>query len=309
LEPDWVEAGGQRVASYPQLAPGRYTFRVRASNSDGVWNDEGAALSFALLAPLWQRRWFTTTVLVLLLGGGGWAVRFASVRRLRRRLAHLEQRHALEKERARIAQDIHDELGASLTRIALLTEVAQKQRERPEEMSSALGKISATAREAVRAMDAIVWAVNPRNDSLDHFANYVSQFAEEFFRPTPIRCRLDVPADLPERPLPTEARHELFLAVKEALNNVVHHSGASEVWLRLRCEQGRLEVVVEDNGRGLPAGQPGPGHDGLANLRSRLQRLGGRFTVESDPGRGTKLCMTLPIQGPADGLGTGPATP
>jgi len=299
LERDWVEAGAQRVATYPRLPPGRYQFRVIAANNDGVWNETGASVGFTVLPAFWQTWWFITVTVVMVLGGGGWLVRYDSVRRLRRKLHRLEERHALEKERARIAQDIHDELGASLTRIALLTELGRKHREQPEEVSADLGKISVTAREAVRAMDAIVWAVNPRNDSLDHFANYVSQFAEDFFRLTPIRCRLDVPADLPEQHLPTEARHQLFLAVKESLNNVVRHSGANEVWLRMHCEDAELKIDVEDNGRGLPGepAQPGAGQDGLANIRSRVERLGGRFAVESEPGRGTRLRLVLPLKG------------
>jgi ligand-binding sensor domain-containing protein/two-component sensor histidine kinase len=295
LERDWVEAGTQRVATYPRLPAGRYTFRVIAANNDGVWNETGAAFRFTVLPAFWQTWWFIALAGVLVLGGGGWLVRYDSVRRLRRKLHRLQEKHALEKERTRIAQDIHDELGASLTRIALLTELGHKHRDQPDEVSADLGKISVTARDAVRAMDAIVWAVNPRNDSLDHFANYVSQFAEDFFRLTPIRCRLDVPADLPEQPLPTEARHQLFLAVKESLNNVVRHSGAGEVWLRMHCDHGELRIVIEDNGRGLPATAPGTGQDGLANIRTRAERLGGRLEIESGQGRGTLLRLILPL--------------
>lgn len=300
LEKDWVEGGSQRMAAYTHLPPGRYEFRVIACNNDGVWNEAGASVRFSVLPHVWQTWWFRLVTGVGLLVGVGWVVRAASVRRLRRKLHRLEEQHAVEKERTRIAQDIHDELGANLTRIALLTEVGQKHRDNPDEVAADLGKISATAREAVRAMDAIVWAVNPRNDSLDHFANYVSQFAGEFFRPTTIRCRLDVPADLPEHPLSTEARHHLFLAVKEALNNVVRHSGATEVWLRLGMENGELKITVADNGHGIAAtATHGGGHDGLGNIRQRIEDLGGRFEMASDSATGTTLRLHLPL--PASG--------
>ena len=302
LEREWIEDGPQRSAAYQRLPPGRYRFRVAACNADGVWNESGAALDLHVLPPFWKTWWFGTAASLIVLGGGGSTVRYASIRRLRRKLQFLQEQHAVEKERARIAQDIHDELGASLTRIALLTDLGHKHRERPEEVAADLSKISVSARDAVRAMDAIVWAVNPRNDSLDHFANYVSQFAEEFFRLTPIRCRLDIPADLPECPLSTEARHQLFLAVKECLNNVVRHSGATEAWLRLRCEergfsnsQQELAVVIEDNGNGFSTEQPPTGHDGLANIRSRVEALGGRFALESAAGKGTRVRMNLPL--------------
>lgn len=298
LEKDWVEAGGQRVATYPHLPPGRYTFRVTACNNDGVWSEEGASVAFTVRPHFWQTWWFGVTVMGLLLGCGAWAVRFTAVRRLRRKLRRMEELNAVEKERTRIAQDIHDELGANLTRIALLTEVGQKHRGNPDEVAADLGKISVTAREAVRAMDAIVWAVNPRNDSLDHFANYVSQFAEEFLRPSSIRCRLDIPADLPERPISTEARHQLFLAVKEALNNVVRHSGATEVWLRLGMANSELNLSIEDNGHGMAASvASGGGRDGLGNIRQRIEKLGGRFEMTSDATRGTTLRLHLPLSG------------
>jgi len=298
LEKDWVEAGSQRAAGYAHLPPGPYEFRVIACNNDGVWNGGGAALRFSVLPHYWQTWWFRTLVCLALLGAVGWVVRLVSVQRLRRKLRRLEEQHALEKERTRIAQDIHDELGANLTRIALLTEVGQKHRHDPAEVAADLGRISVTAREAVRAMDAIVWAVNPRNDSLDHFANYISQFAEEFFRPTSIRCRLDIPVDLPERPVSTEARHHLFLAVKEALNNVVRHSGASEVWLRLSMEQGELKIIITDNGHGITgATARGDGHDGLRNIRQRIEDLGGCFEMASDATTGTTLRLHLPLTG------------
>lgn len=295
LDPGWVEDGEQRAAAYHRLPPGKYRLHVTACNGDGVWNPVGATLDLRVLPPFWRTWWFAALAGLVVAGGGGWSVRSWSVRRFRRKLQVLQEQHALEQERSRIAQDIHDELGASLTRIALLTELGLKHKERADEVSADLNKISATAREAVRAMDAIVWAVNPRNDTLDHFANYVSQFAEEFFRLTPIRYRLDVPPDLPDRPLSTEARHHLFLAVKESLNNVVRHSGASEVWLRLTCAHDQLSVVIEDNGKGFLDGKPVPGHDGLVNLRSRLEGMGGTCLVDSQPGKGTRVTLVLPL--------------
>ncbi len=303
IEPDWVDAGAQRLAAYPGLSPGRYEFRVIACNNDGVWNEQGASVRLEVRPWFWQTWWFRGLAGLLLLGGGGWLVRTIVVGRWRRRLQRLQERHAVERERARIAQDIHDELGANLTRIALLSEVGQQHSGDPAEVSDDLRRISASARDAARAMDAIVWAVNPRNDSLDHFANYVSQYAEEFLRPTSIRCRLDIPADLPEHPLSTEARHHLFLAVKEVLNNVVRHSGASEVWLRLSMNHGSLDLTVTDNGRGIsPESEAGAagrarGHEGLGNIRRRVEGLGGRFALETGAA-GTTIRLSLPLPTP-----------
>ena len=209
----------------------------------------------------------------------------------------------MEKERARIAQDIHDELGANLTTIGWLADRGKKHQSEPATVGSELEKIASTARESLTAMDAIVWALNPRNDSLENFADYISHFANEFFRPTTIRCRLDIPTQMPPQTMSTEARHHLFLAVKEALNNVARHSDANEVWIRLACASERLELSVEDNGRGITALAAGPGHDGLANMRRRLEALNGTVCVESgglERGKnsgvaGTRLRFTVPL--------------
>jgi len=144
-------------------------------------------------------------------------------------------------------------------------------------------------------MDAIVWALNPRNDSLDHFANYVGQFTKDFFRPTEIRTRLDLPANLPAQPMSANLRHNLFLSVKEALNNVVRHAEASEVRLSLQVKDGALLLTVEDNGKGLPAAPPSDGQDGLASMRARIASLGGNLAIHSAPGTGTRLDFTVPL--------------
>jgi signal transduction histidine kinase len=155
-----------------------------------------------------------------------------------------------------------------------------------------LEKIAATARQSLRAMDAIVWALNPRNDSSENFANYVAHFANEFMLPTGIRCRLDIPPDLPVRPMSTEARHHLFLAIKEALHNVVQHSKATEVWLKLADTGTNLTISIVDNGCGLPPEMTRPGQDGLASIRQRLESLGGDLRLESQAGTGTSLHLS-----------------
>jgi signal transduction histidine kinase len=221
----------------------------------------------------------------------------ATVRRLSRRLELVRQQHAMDRERARIAQDIHDELGANLTSIGLLADMGTRHKADPAALTRDLGQISQTARGSVAAMDAIVWALNPRNDSLDHFANYVAQFTRDFFRPTALRTRLELPANLPAQPLSTETRHQLFLLVKECFNNVVRHAAATEVRLELACAGGELRLSVADNGKGLPSDAGGQGRDGLLNLRERIERLGGTLRVESRPGEGTRLDFSLPLPG------------
>jgi len=289
LDPDWVEAGPSRVAEYSRLPPGHYYFRVSACNEDGVWNEVGAGLGLTILPALWQTLWFRLLLAAILLSSGVWVVKSWATRRLQRRLEILHRQHALEQERTRIARDIHDEMGALLTEISLLSDHGQKNGQRPDVVAADLRRISNTAREAVRTADGIVWAVNPSNDFLDHLGNYLMHYVEDFFRLTSIRCRLDLSEDLPRIPLSTQFRHHLLLVVKETCNNVVRHSDATEVIVRLSVADDTLTIVIEDNGKGICAeGSPGVS-DGLLNMRQRMSDLGGTFDLSSTPGRGTRV--------------------
>jgi signal transduction histidine kinase len=138
-------------------------------------------------------------------------------------------------------------------------------------------------------MDEIVWTINPKNDTLDHLANYIFQYAQEYFQDTGVSCRLDVPAQLPDRPVSTETRHNLFMAVKEALNNALKHSGATEVRIGLAATDGRMTITIADNGRGFAvSGARGKGN-GLDNMNRRLEQIGGHLFLESEPGHGTNI--------------------
>ena len=301
LDQEWTEAGTSRVASYSRLPPGLYVFEVRACNRDGVWNQTGASLAFTVLPFFWQTGWFLWMSFASFATGVGGLAWFVARRRAQRRIERLERLHALEQERSRIARDIHDELGANLTRIAWLSELAETDKAIPARVEVHSRKISNYARQMVRSLDEIVWAVNPRNDSLQSLAQYLTYHAHEYFGPTSVNCRLEIPSDLPATPLPSETRHDLFLAVKEALHNVLKHAAASEARIRLSVVDAVLTLVIEDNGRGfdpaaLPQGRPG---HGLENLRHRIESLGGRFQCDSAPGRGTRLTFTLKLPQPA----------
>jgi signal transduction histidine kinase len=157
-----------------------------------------------------------------------------------------------------------------------------------------MGKISGTARQAIRSLDEIVWAVNPRNDTLAHLIDYAGQFALDYLRLAGIRCRLDLPEQTPVREFSTDLRHNLFLVIKEALNNIVKHAQATEVWLRAKVTAQALEISIEDNGRGFAGAPDDALADGLRNMRQRLADIGGECRIESQPGAGTKVSLRLP---------------
>jgi signal transduction histidine kinase/streptogramin lyase len=294
LEEDWVDVGMRRFAEYSRLPAGSYVFRVIACNNDGVWDKTGAVLSLVIAPFFWQTLWFRISALTIFTLAVVATVRIISFRRLHYRLRVLEQQEALHRERARIAKDIHDDVGANLTQIALLGELAQQDRGEPDKAADRLGKISGTARQAIKSLDEIVWAVNPRNDTLAHLIDYAGQFAVDFLRPAGIRCRLDLPEQPPARELSTDLRHNLFLVIKETLNNVVKHARASEVWLRATVTPQALEVLIEDNGCGFDKVADDSFSDGLRNMRQRMQDIGGQCRIESKAGAGTKVFVHLP---------------
>lgn len=292
FDADWIHAGSRREATYTRVPPGQYRFHVRAANHQGNWSETGAVLAIEVLPFYWQTNIFRITLAAAWLGavvlGGRWFL----ILRQRRMVAAMERRHALERERARIAHDVHDSLGANLVKISLLGDMIEGRFEDAHSRSQ-LRRITQTAREAVRDMDEIVWAVNPKHDTLDSLAGYLGQFAGEQFEQTSVDCHLDIPRTLPALPLTAEVRHNLFLATKEALNNVLKHSQARDVWLRLELEHAMLVLTVEDNGRGFPPERK-PG-DGLENMRERLRDIGGQLDIESTPGAGTKVKFTWPL--------------
>ena len=283
VDKDWKEAGGQRRISYHSLPPGNYRFTVIAGNNDGVWNDTGATLALVVLPQFWQTWWFRLTLFVgpvLLLI---WAYR-VRVRRLRE----------IEQLRIRIASDLHDDVGSRLTKVAMITEQAERETNAATARSH-IQLIARTTRDITRAMDEIVWTINPKNDTLDNLANYIFQYAQEYFQNTGVRCRLDLPPSLPEHTLPTAYRHNLFMAVKEALNNILKHAAAGEARIRLAAADRRLTITITDNGRGFAADQPHPSGDGLVNMRQRVQQIGGSLQLESSPENGTTITLDAPL--------------
>lgn len=294
VDPDWVDAEGRSV-TYASIPAGTHLFRVLASSPAGDWGLRPVTATLAVHPFFWQTNWFLATIAAAIAGGAVWIVKLATVRRLNRRLERLRQQNMVDRERARIAQDIHDDLGANLTSIGLLADMGVRHKSDPVAVSRELAQISETARESVAAMDAIVWALNPRNDSLDNFANYISQFTREFFRPTDLRTRMDLPTDLPTHRLATETRHQLFLLVKECFNNIVKHAQATEVHLQLACENGHLRLAVADNGKGLSDNTINGAGNGLANLRRRIKVLGGTVHIESKAGGGARIEFILPL--------------
>jgi signal transduction histidine kinase/ligand-binding sensor domain-containing protein len=292
LDSQWMEAGSSRSASYPYVPHGQYRFQVIACNGDGVWNATGASLAFTVRPHLWQTWWFMGLLVISIVG----AARLAEKRTLQRRLKNLERERAIQVERARIAQDLHDDLGSTLTRISLLSGLARADKEVPGQVEIHVNKISQCAAQTLRALEEIVWALRPGSDTLQSLVEYIAHFADELFEENRLRCRLDLPADLPPLPLPPEMRHNIFLIVKEALTNALKHSAAREAFVQAKVSRGTLDIVVHDDGHGFDPSSPERAKgNGLGNMRRRAEAMGGALVIESAGDQGVTVRLTVPL--------------
>lgn len=206
-----------------------------------------------------------------------------------------ERQREIEQERARVAHDLHDDLGAGLTEVNMLSSLAKSPTTSAEEKAHYLDDLSETARRMVTSLDEIVWAVNPRNDTIASLASYFGSYAQRLLELAGIACGLDIAEELPEHPLDPKFRQEIFFAFKEALTNIVRHAQATQVWLRISAQDHRLRVEVTDNGRGLQPAKRQAGNDGLANMKERLNRLGGECHIVGDATHGTTVQFSAPL--------------
>jgi len=290
----WRQASHQRQATYTNLRPGRYVFHVRARNNHGVWNTRGA--SVVILVP--PR--FYQTALFYGLGGAALCGGFIGLLYYRRQQARLRldaARHgAMEEQRVRIARDIHDELGATLTSIALMGEVMQQDQSDVTELRRQARRISRKADGAVDAISELVWATNPKYDSAASLVAYLREFAADFLGDTQLVHELDFPDPVPDLKVAGEVRRHLLRVLKEALRNVVRHAEATRVEVVLKINADGLSLAVTDNGRGMRGDAAPVIGDGLQNMRARIRELGGGVGIESRPGLGTTVTVLLPLR-------------
>jgi signal transduction histidine kinase len=293
---------GEAVARYRDLTPGTYWFRAALFRPNG--EPTGVETSLAIEVPRpWRQRpevWLAGIVLGVAAAFG--IARTMALKRMRRRLEEVERAHALERERTRIARDLHDEIGAGLTEIAMQNFWVHREMQgaAPPATLDRVEKARQSAVDLVRSVDAIVWAVNPANDTLDRFVPYLTHSVEQFLDAAGVRSRIDAPDDVPPVPLAGAVRHSLFLVAREAVNNAVKHAGPAAVSLTVAIAGGRLALTIEDDGRGfeadrLMAGANPAQRSGLHNMRRRVEELGGRFTIESRPGGGTTVAVDVPL--------------
>ena len=302
LELAWDEAcsiglAGPVQATYPELTAGFYRFRVNELSLEGMPGEVEVSLAFEVPLSFWKTPWFLGSAFLLCLSIGAGAYRYAAWQQMRRELARVEGQRTLEHERLRIARDIHDDLGARVTQISLLSGLAQSDSSLSDKTRGDFNAISGMARDLVSALYETVWAVNPENDNLDALGNYVCQMVANLCDQAQLPRRLKL-AELPrDVQVSSNLRHNLILAVKEAVHNVIKHAKASEVAVHVVLDAGILTIRVEDDGVGFVRPDR-PTGNGLANMERRLQQIGGTCSIKTQPGHGTVVSFQVTITVP-----------
>jgi signal transduction histidine kinase/ligand-binding sensor domain-containing protein len=273
----WTDPSLQAVINLINLAPGKYTLRAKAIFLDGRYPESEASFSFVIHPPWWQTWWFRTSVVLLTIAFCGLIIRSYYQRKLQNQQIALERQQAIEKERTRIATDMHDDLGAGLSTIRFLGEKV-KRNTFSQVTREDVEKMQTTSNELIDKMNEIIWSMSEKNDSLEDLILYIRSYAMEYCEDNNLDCSIRVPESIPSRFLSGETRRNIFLTVKETLHNIVKHAGASEVEINIEVS-GALDMAIRDNGIGFHDNFQSRQGNGLRNMQLRIASIGGKLDI------------------------------
>lgn len=292
---EWQQLSSHNVFNITNLPPGHYRLSLTVMYPGKIYPDKTLHWTFTIQSPLWKRWWFILLILLIAFGIIWALVRAYYLKKLALQKAEAGKQQAIEKERNRISKDMHDDLGSGLTKIAILSEVAKKQMPEPEKAKEQLEKISQSSRELVDSLQDIIWILNPANDTLESLAAYIREYTLKFSEPFSLETGFDYPEQFTVKQLSEEKRRNVFLTVKESLNNIARHANASRVDISIKEEPGMFTLLIRDNGLGFDTAKTRLFGNGLKNMESRISQAGGNYLISSKPGTGTLTCIRMPV--------------
>ena len=287
IDTNWNITYKNSVA-YANLSPGNYNFKVKTQNYAGIMSAE-KIIHFIIHPPYWRTWWFRTIIAVTSLFLLFILIRYISQRNLKMKILQIEKEAAVEKERNRIAQDMHDDLGSGLTKIAILSELAESKLKHPEEASTQLKRIADSSRDMVDSLQDIIWMLNTENDRLDMLAEYIKEYATKYVEHSEISLSFDYPKYIEPVKLSEVKRRNIFLAVKEALNNISKYAGAKNINIRLGLQKNNFFFSISDDGKGFDTKRIRTFGNGIKNMHARMEQSGGACTIDSIPDKGTTV--------------------
>ena len=290
---EWIKMGTQHILSFSDLATGNQQLHVRSTNSEGIWLDNEIGCLIIVHPWWWQTWWFRMAMVVLGIGILVAAIRFYYHRKLEKQKIVLEKRQLIDKERTRIATDMHDDLGANLSRIKFLSETMSIKEQKQETIADEINSIRHYAHEMIDKMGDIVWALNEKNDSLGDLLAYTRSYAVTYLSQNGIESNVQTSEQLPYLHVSGEFRRNVYLTVKEALHNIVKHSQANTVDIRLEAGT-QLFISIHDNGKGFEEKNIRPFSNGITNMKKRITNLGGNVEIKNTDGSTVILVVPLP---------------
>lgn len=304
FDKDWIYCGTRREARYTNLDHGEYVFRVKASNSDGVWNEAGTFIKVVIVPPFWKTGWFSACLAVLGIAGFGGSIRYISTRKLRKKIEQLEREKAIQDERLktreRIARDLHDDLASTVGSAGFFIEsVKQQVPDASQQAKDFLNKTSSLLTEAEEAMSDIVWSVSPRHDTLESLIARIRIMTSDICKANHIKYEVNITGDISQHSIADDVRRNIYLIFKEAIANSARHAQAASITVNVNVSSTSFDLEVKDDGRGLPHEDnlPAPsmptkrGH-GLRNMKKRAEEIQAELTIDSLSGKGTTVRLS-----------------
>ena len=289
---NWSEPSNNTSINFVNLSPGEYTLKARAIFLHGLYPAVESSFSFTILPPWWLTWWFKSIVALVIVALAFLGIKFYINRKLELQRVTLEKKQAIEKERTRIATDMHDDLGAGLSQIKFLSEAIGMKRQKHLPIEEEVSSIRSFSDEMIDKMGEIVWALNEKNDTLSDLLSYTRSYAVEYLEQNGIKCHVDEPDNIPQLNVSGEFRRNIYLTVKESLHNIVKHAQATEVSIQIEIGKW-LVIKISDNGIGLNNAIPREFGNGLISMRNRMRELGGSFEISSKIG--TEVRLKAPI--------------
>ena len=291
---DWINSGNVNYTRYSKIPPGKYVFNLRVADARGVISPFTKTLEIQINKAFWQTNLFIIAVLSSILLMGWLVFKWYLNSKLKNQRLAFEKQQAIEKERTRIATDMHDDLGAGLSRIKFLSETIGIKKQQQQPIEDEIGKIRQYSHDMIDKMGEIVWALNEKNDSLSDLLSYTRVYAMEYLSQNGISCVVETPDQLPSGFVSGEFRRNVYLTVKEALHNIVKHSQATSVIIKIHVND-RLEFSLKDNGVGFDKNNIRPFSNGLTNMENRIKEINGKFLILNGKGTTIKIIVPIPV--------------
>ena len=289
---NWIKSGATRYTRYSRIPPGKYSFVLRALDNQGKLSPFNKVLEIEIAKSFWQTSFFKASLIVMILLVSWLFLKWYSNEKVKKQQRELEKLKAIEKERTRIATDMHDDLGAGLSRIKFLSETIGIKKQKQEPIDEEVSKIREYSHDMIDKMGEIVWALNEKNDSLSDLLSYTRVYAMEYLSQNGINCTVEAPDYFPSNFVNGEFRRNVYLTVKEALHNVVKHAQASCVTIKILVDE-KLEFSIKDNGIGFDKKSVRRFSNGLTNMENRIKEINGGFVIVN--GKGTTIIISVPL--------------